>query len=166
MDKEQIKQREQEILDLIKQFCDQKLNEEYFEISEKLLHKLGRKKDVPFKTGNTKTWAAGVIHAVGTINFLFDKSFEPYVSVNDIAYFFDVATSTTLGKSKQMRDMLKIGNWDNEFSTKNTLDSNPFANMVTVDGMIVPISSLPEPYKTMALEAKAEGKQLSFKTKK
>ena len=166
MDKEQIKQLQQQILNLIKDFCDQKLNEEYFEISERVLQKLGRKKVVPFQSGQPKTWAAGVVHAVGTINFLFDKASEPYVSVNEIGNFFDVATSTVSGKSKQIRDMLKMDRWDNEFSTKHMNESNPFTSWVTVDGLIVPIDGLPEPYKTIALQAKAEGKNISFSTKK
>ncbi len=166
MDKEEIKQRQQEILDLIRRFCDEKLDEEYFDISERVLQKLGRKKAVPFQTGKIETWAAGIIHAVGTINFLFDKTSEPYVSVNEIGTFFGVATSTVSGKSKEIRDMLKMDRWDKEFSTKRMNESNPFTSWVTVDGLIVPIDGLPEPYKTIALQAKAEGKTVSFSTKR
>ncbi len=166
MDKNEIKAKQQEILDLIKEFCDEKLNAEYFELSEKVFGKLGRKKMVPFEIGKVKTWAAGVVHALGTTNFLFDKSSEPCISVNDICSFFDVATSTVSGKSKEIREMLKISRWDSEFSTKRMTESNPFTSFVTVDGQIVPINSLPEPYKTIALQARAEGKQISFTTEK
>src|SRR5665647_2419399 len=104
MDKQQIQERQQLIIDLIGEFCAKKLNEEYFELSKRLMQKLGRKRNVPFETGKPEIWAAAVIHALGTINFLFDKSFEPYVSIDDINAFFATSKSTTGNKSKQIRD--------------------------------------------------------------
>ena len=74
MEKQLIQDRQQKILLIIDEFCKIKLNEEYFELSERLIQKLGRKRVVPFVTGKTEVWAAGIIHAVGSINFLFDKN--------------------------------------------------------------------------------------------
>ena len=54
--------------------CKEKLNEEYFQLIIELACKLARKRPSPFLLGATKTWAAGIIHALGTVNFLFDKS--------------------------------------------------------------------------------------------
>lgn len=42
--------------------------------------KLGRKREVPFQRGKIEIWAAAVVYAIGSPNFLFDKSFEPYMS--------------------------------------------------------------------------------------
>jgi hypothetical protein len=162
MDKQQIQERQQLIIDLIGEFCTQKLNKEYFELSKRLMQKLGRKRNVPFETGKPEVWAAGVIHALGTINFLFDKSFEPYVTIDEINNFFDTSKSTTGAKSKQIRDLLKLDIWDKEFSTSRIQDGNPFAKMVMVDGFLVPLNTLPEAYQEMVRQARAEGKDLSF----
>jgi len=87
-EKSAIESRKNQIQNLIKEFCTQKLDDDYFELSERLLSKLGRKRDVPFISGKIEIWAAAVIHALGTINFLFDKSFEPYTTVDEINVFF------------------------------------------------------------------------------
>lgn len=165
MDKQKVEQQKQKILDLLREFCEEKLNQEYFELSERMVQKLGRKRDVPFVTGKPEIWAAAIIHALGTINFLFDKSFEPYLSLDDINDYFGTKKSTTGNKSKQIRDLLKLSYWNNEFSTKNMQDSDPFANLVMVDGFIVPLDSLPEEYQQAVKQARAEGKDISFTTK-
>jgi len=164
MDKQQIQQRQQQIIDLIGEFCSQKLNEEYFELSKRLMQKLGRKRNVPFETGKPEVWAAAVIHALGTINFLFDKSFEPYVTIDEINNFFGTSKSTTGAKSKQIRELLKLDIWDKEFSTRRIQEGNPFAEMVMVNGLIVPLNTIPEEYQKMVRQAREEGKDLSFTT--
>jgi len=165
MDKKKVEEQKQKILDLVREFCAQKLDEEYFELAERLTLKLGRKRNVPFITGKPEIWAVAIIHALGSINFLFDKSFEPYVSVEELNDFFGTKKSTTGNKSKQIRDLLKLSRWDKEFSTKRMNDSNPFANMVMVDGLIVPLSSLPEQYQKAVKEAREKGFDLSFTTR-
>ena len=118
MEKQIIQDRQQKIITLLREFCENKLDKEYFEIAERLTLKLGRKRNVPFMTGQPEVWAAAIVHALGTINFLFDKSFDPYISIDDINTYFKTNKSTTGNKSKQIRDLLKLDRWDNEFSTK------------------------------------------------
>jgi len=137
MDKQQLQAKQLEIIELIKGFCTEKLDEEYFRLSEKLIQKLGRKRHVPFETGQSQIWAASVIHALGTINFLFDKSSQPYVSIDEINDYFGTKKTTSSSKSKQIRDMLKLQMWDNEFSTTRMSSRNPFANLVMVDGLLL-----------------------------
>ena len=69
-------------------FCSQKLDDDYLQLSEKLIKNMGRKRDVPFKRGKLEIWAAAVIYAIGSIKFLFDKSFEPYVTAQEISDYF------------------------------------------------------------------------------
>ena len=166
MEKEKVIEKQQEIIQLTKNFCNEKLNEEYAVLVEKLICKLGRKRNVPFVAGQTAIWAAAVIHALGTINFLFDKSSKPYISIDDINDFFGTKKSTTGNKSKEIRDLLKLGYWDREFSTKRMANNNPFANFVMVDGFMMPVSELPEEYPEIARQVKAEGGSISFSTKK
>ena len=44
------------------------------QLCEKLIRKMSRKRNVPFLSGRMEIWAAAVIHALGSINFLFDTS--------------------------------------------------------------------------------------------
>lgn len=88
MTKEQIKEKEQQLLELTGTFCAQKLNQEYVELCEKLIKKMGRKREVPFKRGKPEIWAAAVVNAIGSINFLGDKSFEPYLHTRDPQLFW------------------------------------------------------------------------------
>lgn len=103
-----------------------------------MVEKLGRKRTVPSMSGKLEVWAAGIIHAIGTVNFLFDKSFQPYATVHDICVHFGVAQSTASQKSKLLRDMFKMDYFNNEFATQRSQQSNPFNNLVSINGFIVP----------------------------
>jgi hypothetical protein len=164
MDKQKIKEQQEKILALTRSFCTKELNEEYAQLSEKLILKLSRKRTVPFITGKPEIWAASVIHALGTINFLFDKSTNPHKSVDDINTFFGTSKSTVTSKSKQIRDLLDLWHFDKEFSTQDMKHSNPLDNLVMVDGIIVPVSSLPDEFQEMVKQVRAEGNDISFST--
>ena len=166
MEKEKIKEKEQQILALAKEFCTNVLKEDnYSMLAEKLILKMGRKRNVPFETGKVEIWACAVIHALGTINFLFDKSNKPYTTVDELNKYFGTKKSTTGNKSKEIREMFKMNYFDSEFSTNGIKEINPFNNFVMVDGFIVSIDSLPEEYQKMVKEARAKGEDISFYTK-
>ena len=103
---------------------------------------MSRKHQVPFLRGRVNTWAGAIIYALGQVNFLFDRSFEPYASADDIAQHFGVSKSTLGQKAKQIRDMFKMSYWDREFSTQRMVESNPMRNMVMINGLIVPADML------------------------
>ena len=102
---------------------------------------------------------------MGTINFLFDKSSEPYATIDDINDFFGTKKSTSSNKSREIRDLLKLGYWDKEFSTERMVNSNPYANFVMVDGFMVHVNSLPEDAQEIVRQARANGGDISFATK-
>ncbi|MDQ0194579.1 DUF6398 domain-containing protein [Paenibacillus wynnii] len=131
-------EKKDKLLELLQGFCREHLDEEYEQVAVKMVEKLGRKRTVPFMSGKLEVWAAGIIHALGTINFLFDKSSQPYASVSDICGYYGIAQSTTSQKSKVIRDMLKLSHFDSEFLTKSMQEKNPFINLFSVNGFIVP----------------------------
>lgn len=165
MTKEEIKNKEKKLLELTGSFCAQKLDDDYYRLCEKLILKLGRKRDVPFKSGKIEIWAAAVIHALGSINFLFDKSFEPYVTTEQISDFFGAKKATVSNKASQIRNMFKMGYYDADFSTQHMTEINPFNDMVMVDGFIVPLSSIPIDLQEMVKKKRAEGVDIEFTTK-
>ena len=126
--------------------------------------KLGRKRDIPFKIGKIEIWAAAVVYAIGSINFLFDKSFEPYITATEISEHFGTKNSTVSAKAKQIKDLFKMGYYDSEFSTQKMTESNPYNSFVMVDGFVVHISSLPEELQEVVKSERAEGRDISFTT--
>lgn len=164
MTKEEIKNKEKKLLKLTDSFCAQKLDDDYYQLCEKLILKLGRKRDVPFKSGKIEIWAAAIIHSIGSINFLFDKSFEPYVTAEQISEYFGTKKSTVSNKARQIKDMFKMGYYDSDFSTQNMKENNPFNDMVMVNGLIVPLSSIPEDLQEMVKKERAEGRDIEFTT--
>lgn len=143
-EKTAVESKKSQLTAMTSKFCEKHLDIEYECLCEKMIKKMARKRAVPFLSGRIEIWAASIVSAVGSINFLFDKSFEPYVSAEDIADYFKVSKSTVSQKAKVIRDMLKLSYWDEEFSTERMLARNPYSQFVMVNGFIVPISMLSE----------------------
>jgi len=165
INKENIKIKQKQLLDKVGAFCLQELDDDYFKLCEKLILKMGRKKEVSFKRGSLDVWSAAVVHAIGSINFLFDKSHEPYLSVSQIADYFETKNSTVSNKARQIKEMFKLRHFDPEFSTEMMKEQNPFNNMVMVDGFIVPLSSIPLEMQEMVKRERALGRDVVLSTK-
>ena len=54
MKDEKTKIKEEKIIELTTEFCNEKLNREYEELYVKLIDKMGRKHEIPFKRGKLK----------------------------------------------------------------------------------------------------------------
>jgi hypothetical protein len=147
---------------MVGNFCAQKLDNDYFQLCEKLIKKLGRKRDVPFKRGKLEIWSAAVVYVIGSINFLFDKSFEPYMTAEQISDYFGTKNSTVSNKARQIKDMFDMWHFSPEFSTQKMNENNPFNKMVIVDGFIVPLDTLPGDLQEMVKEARMRGEDIEF----
>jgi len=141
-DRELIMQKKEALIKITDDFADRYLDEEYKMLCRKLIDKMSRKRKVPFLSGRLEIWAAAVVYSLGQINFLFDKSFEPYISATDLCNYFKTSQSTTSQKAKLIRDMFKMGYFDEEFSTEKMLKENPLNEFVMIDGLIVPVSTV------------------------
>lgn len=130
--------RQEKIIELVSGFCDKNLNSEYEELCVKLIEKMGRKHDVPFKRGKLEIWASAVIYALGQINFLFDKTTEPYATPDDICNYFNTKKSTVSNKARDIREMFNMGHFDREFSLKELMERQPSFLIDEKSGMIVP----------------------------
>lgn len=121
---EKTKERKDELINLVSGFCDEKLDREYKTLCLKLVEKLSRKREVPFRRGKIEIWAGGIVYAIGQINFLFDDSFKPYAAPDDICKYFKTNKSSTSNKARDIRKLLNIKVGDREFSTRRLLNSN------------------------------------------
>lgn len=136
--KEQIKQKEQEIIDLARKLCKEKISEEYADLAEKLIHKLGRKREVPFILGSCEIWATAVIHKLGSINFLFDKTFLPYISPANLSAYYGLNMNTVSSKALEIEKLLNLSAFDDNFSTEYMRQKNPFNKiMLNEDGILL-----------------------------
>jgi hypothetical protein len=142
-DKAIIEEKKSKLIESTSEFCKKFLDEEYRNLCEKLINKMARKRNVPFLSGRMEIWAAAIVYAIGSINFLFDKSFSPYATAEDICTHFGTTKSSTSQKAKIIRDMFKMNYWDEEFSTSHMQEGNPLSNLVMVDGFLVDKSHLP-----------------------
>lgn len=130
-EKEKLKMREDEIAAMAVKFCKERLDEDYEQLCEKMVRKLGRKRTKPLATGRLEIWAAAVVYTIGSMNFLFDKSFEPYVASSEINEYFGTSSSTVAQKAHTIRDMLKLSQyWDKDFSTQHSRENNPFSRLM------------------------------------
>jgi hypothetical protein len=166
MTKQEIKEKEQTLVEMVRTFCAQELDDDYFQLCEKLIKKMGRKRDVPFQRGQLDIWAAAVVHAIGSINFLFDKSFEPYMTAEQISEYFGTKKSSVSTKAAQIKDMFKLSYYSPEFSTRKMTMENPFNKMVMVDGFIVPLDTLPPDLQQKVKDARAQGGDIEFTTQR
>lgn len=161
-----IQKRCEELLSLINEFCKQHLNEEYADLANKAALMLCRKRPSPIQTGSLTVWAAGIIYALGTINFLFDKSTKPYLSSSDLANLFNVGTSTASSKAKQIRDMLKMHRLDHKWMLPSKFEDSMLPWMITVNGYIVDVRTMPYEVQEIAFAKKLIPYIPAFKNQK
>jgi hypothetical protein len=119
-------------------FCLEHLNEEYAQLMRFAAAALCRKRPSPLASGTAASWAAGIAHAVGTTNFVFDSSQTPHVKSPTLYSAFSVAPGTGQGKSKKIRDLLGMHQLGFEWSLPSRLRDHPTAWLVqTGSGFII-----------------------------
>lgn len=62
---------------------------------------------------------------------------------DELCAWYDVAASTGGNKAKQIRDMLRISQFDNKWMLTSMVDKSPLAWMISVNGLIVDARFLP-----------------------
>jgi len=140
------------IVELTDSFSQKYLNEEYSQLIRNTVAALCRKRPSPVSKGKINSWACGATHAIGMVNFLFDPSQSPHVSAPEIYDAFGVRHSTGQGKSKIIRDLLKMYQMDLNWSLPSRLDQNPMVWMVSVNGMISDIRRMPKEVQELAFK--------------
>jgi hypothetical protein len=135
--------RFEEITSLTDSICQKHLNEEYAEMSRKMAAALARKRPSPLAGGRANSWACGIVYTIGFVNFLFDKSFPPYMSAEELCTAFGVSKNTGYNKSKEIRDLFDLMQYDPRWTLPSLMDKNPMAWMIMVNGLIVDVRHAP-----------------------
>ena len=147
---EVMQSRYDEISVLTDALCREKLNEEYAQVCREMTATLARKRPSPLNSGLAKSWACAIAYTVGAVNFLFDKSQTPHLRSDELYAWFGLSKSTGGIKSSQIKQMLKIGLMDAQWTLPSRMDDNPLAWMVMVNGLIVDARRLPCPLQEEA----------------
>jgi uncharacterized protein DUF6398 len=71
----------EKIVGLTDDVCDRHLNSEYRALARVMTGALCRKRPSPLASGQPRTWACGILYALGRINFLGDPSFSPHMTL-------------------------------------------------------------------------------------
>ena len=142
-----------EITPLVIAFCDEKLNEEYKALCLRLLEKLCRKRPSPLLAGRARTWAAGIVYAIGANNFIFDKSQNIHMTAGELAADFGIAASTAGNKANELRDMFKMDYFNIEWMLPELIAKNPAVWMLqTKEGFVFDVRQAPLEVQQQAFE--------------
>jgi hypothetical protein len=147
-----LRPRAGEITEIADAFCAEHLDAEYGELCRRLIARLARKRPSPLERGEPRIWAAGAVYAVGSINFLFDHSSEPFMTADELATGLGVPKTTMANKARRIRDLLDLALMEPEFCRLELLAE--FAWLVEIDGFIVDARRLPP---ALQAEARPQG---------
>lgn len=136
-DKQRVQILQRQLTEMTAAFCRQHADAEYERLCKKLIDKMARKRAVPFLSGRVEIWAAAIVYALGSINFLFDKSFLPHATPDTLCNAFQVSKRTVAQKAKLIRDMFDLGYFNPEFSTERMAKNNPLSRLHLVNGFLV-----------------------------
>lgn len=140
------------IVGLTDPFCREHLNEEYAALCRQLAAALARKRPSPIASGRPEIWACGIVYALGTVNFLFDKTQTPHMRAEELCERFGVSKNTAANKAKLIRDMFKMFQLDPRWCLPSRLDDNPMVWLIQVDGFIVDARYAPREIQEMAYQ--------------
>lgn len=141
-----------EISTLLIDYSAEYLSKEYEELCLHALEKLCRKRPSPLKSGRSNTWAAGIVYAVGSNNFIFDKSQPIHMTAKELAAPFGTAASTASSKAALIKKMLKIDHFQAEWCLPSQAADNMMLWMVSINGLPVDARMLPVEMQEMCYE--------------
>ena len=125
------------IVALTDRFCQANLTHEYQMMCRRLAGVLPRKRPSPLLRGKPEVWACAILRVIGWVNFLDDSSQKLHLKLTAIDKAFVVAESTGQGKAKAIRDMLKIRQFDPDWTLPSCRNRLPKPWALPLGGLIV-----------------------------
>lgn len=138
------------IIQITDEFSEKYLNDEYAIYIQYAVAELCRKRPSPLLKGKLNIWACAITHAIGVVNFLDDSSQTPHVKSSKLYEAFEVNPSTGQSKSKQVRTLLKMSQFDVDWTLPSRIELNPKAWMITLNGLIVDVRNQPREIQEIA----------------
>lgn len=139
------------LTELTDAFCDTHLGAEYKELSREMAAAICQE-GLPVLKGKPQGWAAGILYALGGVNFLTDPTRAPYMKSTEIAEGFGVSVATMHGKAKVIRQALDLIPLHPSWCLPSQLDDNPLVWMLEVNGLLLDIRHAPREAQIAAYE--------------
>ncbi len=144
--------RYDEITRITDAFCDRHLNAEYRDLARLLTAAQCRKRPSPLAAGQARTWAGGIVWALGTVNFLSDRSTPPSMTQAELSAAFGIGESTTSAKARAISDIMGLHRFTPEWTLPSLLERNPMVWIATVNGVPVDLRDMPREVQEIAFE--------------
>ena len=96
-------------------FCAAHLDKERAALCREVAAALARKRPSPIERGRPEIRAAGVISALAFVNFWYDRTQTPHTSHAQLCEFFGAPSSTVTAKSKRIRTLFKLYQFDPDY---------------------------------------------------
>jgi hypothetical protein len=103
-----MRQRYEAVTGTTDEFCRQHLNDEYADLSRKMAAALCDEEPSPLESGCERSWAAGIVYALGRVNFLSDDSIEPHMTMSELCEKIGVSQSNASSKSRETSNRLGL----------------------------------------------------------
>lgn len=140
---QKMRERYEAVTGITDEFCREHLNEEYADLSRKIAAVLSRKRPSPLESGRARSWAAGIVYALGRVNFLSDDSREPYMTMSELCEKIGVSQSNASSKSREIWCLLGLMQLHPDWCLPSMLEENPLAWIVEVNGLPVDVRMMP-----------------------
>lgn len=140
-----------DLVGLTDAFCDAHLNAEYKELCREMAVAVCQKGS-PVLKGKAAGWAAGIVYALGRVNFLGDPSQTPHMKSPDVAKGFGVSMATMQAKTRVIWNGLDLMQMHPDWCLQSTMDDNPTVWMLKVNGFIMDIRMAPREAQVAAYE--------------
>ena len=141
-----------EVTALTDAVCSLHLDAEYADLARRAVAALCRKRPCPLASGQAKTWACGILYALGRLNFLDDKRQTPSMSLAELCKRCGVSASSGGNKAAEVRKLLGIKMFDHRWTLRRMMDTNPAIWMIQVNGFIMDARNLPVEVQQMAVD--------------
>ena len=130
--------------------CEEHLDQEYRALARVMAVELCQE-GTPAVRGKPESWAAGILYALGSINFLSDSSFPPTMTLSDVTQLCGVSAATGSNKARDIRELLDV----EEHAARWMMDDRRAADpriwfVERPDGMIVDLRWAPREVKEAA----------------
>jgi hypothetical protein len=133
-------------------FCSDHLDDEYRDLARAVTAALCRKRACPLAFGRLTTWACGIIYVLGQLNFLADKSSEPFMTLADVCAAFGVSQSAASAEARAVSKALHMRPNDPRWMLRSVIDRNPRVWIAEVNGFLVDLRDTPREVQVAAYD--------------
>ena len=145
-----MREKYEAITEITDEFCQKHLNEDYADLSRKMAAALCEEEPSPLESGRERSWAAGIVYALGRVNFLSDNSWEPHMTMSELCEKIGVSQGNASSKSREIWSRLGLIQMDPDWCLPSMLEENPLVWIIEVDGLPVDVRMMPREVREQA----------------